>query len=112
MLVGGVSARKCDVPSLGMSPVGLGKSCSSSAFPDAEGILRCSCPGSGGVRGASTLCICLAPSRTISGLGGSMKSLLFGGTVPLLDVSGSIKNNNMVAVGFFFLGADCSEAVE
>lgn len=41
-----------------------------------------------------------------------MKCLLFGGTVPLLEVSGSIKNNNMVAVGFFFLGADCSEAVE
>lgn len=31
-----------------------------------------------------------------------MKSLLFGGTLPLLEVSGSIKNNNMVAVVFFF----------
>lgn len=40
-----------------------------------------------------------------------MNSLLFSGTVPLLDMSCSIKNNNMVVVGFF-LGADCSEAVE
>lgn len=40
-------------------------------------------------------------SRTISGLGGSVNSLLFGGTVPLLDASCSIKNNNMVVGGFF-----------
>lgn len=55
MLVDGVSARECDVPSPGMLPIGPGRSCSSSAFPDAEGILQRSCPSSRDVRGVSTV---------------------------------------------------------
>lgn len=62
MLVGGVSARECDVPSLGMSPVGLGKSCSSSAFPDAEGICGAHVPAPE-VSGGFPPCVFVSPRR-------------------------------------------------
>jgi len=58
-------------------------------------LLRC-------LRGLSTLCIALTSPRTISGLGGRVNSLMFGGTVPVLDVSCSVKSNNMVVVVGFF----------
>lgn len=71
----------------------------------------CSRLTSRGVQWVCTLCIYLSPPRAIPGLGGSVSSLLLGGTVPQWRCPALLTPTTLCWDGFF-LGADCSGAAE
>lgn len=97
LVVGFLQGVKCSLS--GLSPHHAGSHIPVVfSFPFlSQGILQCSCPTSR-VQWLCTLCV---PTEGIPGLGGSVSSLLLGGTVPLWLCPALLPTTTLCWEGFF-----------